>query len=314
MWTSIQRRALVVIALVLSSLLRVSAVRADDTAAAAESLFRAGKALMDEGNYRDACMRFKESHNADPSVGALLNLALCNEKQGKMASAWAYYGDAAVLAGKLRDPERQAGAEKLASELEARVSKLAVYVTAQHDGLEVTRDGTPVPSFGAALPVDPGRYEIVARARGRAAWTTTIEVGPNGDSQSVTVPELEAADTSTPDAASDGDVSWQTIAGWSLVGVGVVGITVGVIFGAIATSNAGQLERDCPEQRCPPGEATDLLSTTKTQATVSTVAIAVGALAGVGGVVLLLLPADVLDGDVAVAPLADAGAALRVRF
>ena len=49
---------------------------ADGDKAAAESLFQDGKAAMKQGKYEQACTLFTASFDAEPSVGALLNLAL----------------------------------------------------------------------------------------------------------------------------------------------------------------------------------------------------------------------------------------------
>src|SRR4051812_13667011 len=54
----------------------------------AEELFRQGKAEMAKGSYERACPMFAESYKQDPAMGTLLNLALCHEAIGRIATAW----------------------------------------------------------------------------------------------------------------------------------------------------------------------------------------------------------------------------------
>src|SRR5690606_6144737 len=59
--------------------------------AAAEALFESGHEAMSGGDYDTACARFAESNRLDPAVGSLLNLAICEEKRGRLATAWQLY-------------------------------------------------------------------------------------------------------------------------------------------------------------------------------------------------------------------------------
>jgi hypothetical protein len=284
--------------------------------AAAESLFNAGKELMDAGQYAEACLKFGESHDAEPSVGALLNLALCNQKLGKTASAWAHYREAAVIAGRLNDGERRRGAEQLAAELEGKLSKLTVDVSVRHDGMTVHRNGEPVSALGSPLPVDPGTYQISASAPGRAPWSTNVTIGANAAQETVLVPELSADDAGALATPDDGGTAWQTVAGWTLVGVGAVGLGVGISFGIVAIGKRDELDRTCPNKVCPPDNS--LLGEAETAATVSTIGIVIGGAAAIGGVVLLLVaPSGADDGEWALAPWAGpqaAGLTLGGRF
>src|SRR6266851_1461448 len=69
-------------------LLPAIALAAPRDPAAAEALFRAGRAAADKGDYVTACPKFEESNRLDPEVGTVFNLADCDEHLGKIASAW----------------------------------------------------------------------------------------------------------------------------------------------------------------------------------------------------------------------------------
>src|SRR6185369_4715015 len=80
--------------------------------AAAEALFDEGRRLAQAGKFAEGCPKLEASQKLDPALGTLLNLADCNEKLGKTASAWAQYREATSLARAAGSAER----EKFASD------------------------------------------------------------------------------------------------------------------------------------------------------------------------------------------------------
>src|SRR5690348_10490370 len=78
----------------------------------AETLFRAGKTLLAEGHVSEACSKLTESQRLDPGLGTLLNLAVCHEREGKTASAWAEFREVMAVAHRTAQPDR----EQLATE------------------------------------------------------------------------------------------------------------------------------------------------------------------------------------------------------
>jgi hypothetical protein len=162
-------------------------------AAGSEWLFREGRALMKKGDFVAACPKLAESLRFDPAVGTLMNLAECEERLGRTASAWQRW-EAAADQLPAAD-RRRATALARARALEALLPRLIVTVaeSAPKD-LVVTRDGIALgaASLGVALPVDPGRHLITASASGHAARTFEVTI-ENGQQQSVTVEAGAAA-------------------------------------------------------------------------------------------------------------------------
>src|SRR6188768_4131513 len=117
-FTSVLRTPLVVGAVHLA----VSPAHAQSTdSAAAQGLFDEAKALMATGKASEACPKLEESQRLDPGTGTLLNLALCYEKIGRIASAWSRNLDAAAAAKASGNTARENAARKRAAALAARV-------------------------------------------------------------------------------------------------------------------------------------------------------------------------------------------------
>jgi hypothetical protein len=181
---------------------------ADRTLAAA--LFREGKALMDKGDYPAACGKLEESQRLDPGGGTILNLALCHEKQGRPATAWAEFIEALGIARRDHRQARIDLAEEHIAKLEPALSKMTIVVPPESDEptLEVTRDGAAVgrAAWGMPFPVDPGEHRVQAAASGKTAFRSTVTVGTGAAPASLTVriPPLERAPAEG--AAAEGTV------------------------------------------------------------------------------------------------------------
>lgn len=169
---------------------RAWAVDSND-ARLAQALFEEARQLMAQKRYAEACPKLEESQRRDPGGGTLLNLALCHESEGKIATAYVEYTEA--LAGATRDKrrDREVFARTHISAIEAQVPRLTVVVRPEAviDGLEIAFDGTPLPraAWGVATPVDPGAHTVSASAPGRTRWTATLSLLA-GEKKSVEVP------------------------------------------------------------------------------------------------------------------------------
>jgi hypothetical protein len=159
---------------------------------AAELLFQEGRQLLAEGHFVDACARFTQSFAVEASSGTLLNLALCNEKLGKEATALAQYRETARLAQSQGRADRAAAAIRKAEGLELTVARLAVKPTNPGEGFKATLDDTSIgdDQLGVASPIDPGPHKISATAPGRRAWQATIEIA-RGEQRALEIPSLE---------------------------------------------------------------------------------------------------------------------------
>jgi hypothetical protein len=260
----------------------------------AETLFRDAKRLMEEQKYTEACAKFAESHRLDPAGGTLLNLAVCYDKAGLTASAWVAYSDALVLARNQNRLDRVETIEERLKGLEPRLSRLTVVVASPTDELEVLLDGTPVrrPAWNVAVPIDPGKHQVRARAPGFEEFSIEVEVAQEKSDLTVTVPALtpsaatpaegapSPAEAPTDEGATAGQGKRTT--GIILGGAGVALIGVGSYFGIRALGQMSDSDSECPNGRCT-ARGAKLSQDANTSANIANVTIGVGLVAiGVG--------------------------------
>jgi hypothetical protein len=278
--------------------------------AVAESLFQDARKLMVSGDFEQACPKLAESHRLVPRLGTLLNLATCHEKQGKTASAWAEFTEAAALAKRDRRKDREQYARDHAALLEKKLSRIVFELASPAEQTVLRLDGEPIGSavWGSPLPVDPGPHRIEVSAPGRKGWSKTIDVGPGPVTVRVEVPELDArgAEPSSavkpgapapkqPEPAAEADVrsgSGQRTLGFVALGAGAVGLGVGGYFGLQTFSKQNESEGHCSGTACDQ-RGVDLRDEARQSATISTIGFAAGAtMIGVGIVLLVTAGGD----------------------
>jgi hypothetical protein len=301
------KRSFVTTALLLVSALLAAPARAGD-AAAAEALFREGRTLMDAGDYARACPKLAESYEQDPGTGTLLALAMCREKEGKLASAWAAYGQVASRSKRDGRADREQAAREQVAALEPRLSRLTINVdpgTAVLGGLTVKRDGSPVGSgaWGTAVPLDPGEHRLEATAPGKKPWTAKVTIGAERDAQTVSVPVLEVdeqaataplagspADTPPEQAGASKGPPLRTI-GLIVGGVGIVGLGIGGVFALQANSANKESKEDghCDAQNQCDTVGGEKRDDAKSAAGVATVMFITGGVLTAAGVTLFLV-------------------------
>jgi hypothetical protein len=264
--------------------------------ALAEALFRSARVLVNDGKYAEACPKFAESQRIDPKLGTLMNLALCHQGEGKTASAWAEYTQAAELAARAGQGERERVARKSAADLEAKLPRITLQTTGS-DAVTVTWDGKTMgaAAMGTAFPVDPGNHELVASAPGKKTYTQTVNVSPGPGSQTLTIPVLEvgapvvaAVAPQLPPPPRSESKTGHPILGYSLLAGGGAAIVVGAVFGGLAFSQKSAANGQCtPTNQCTLQGLSDI-SSLKTDEATSTVAIGVGIVAAGAGLVFVL--------------------------
>jgi tetratricopeptide (TPR) repeat protein len=163
----------------------------------ADAYFAEGRALLDAGQVNEACEKFDLSLAKNPNaIGTLVNVAQCQARLGKMASAVATFATA-------RDHAREAGAgaepyiavadENLAR-LTPLVPHLKIELADRERGLVVTIDDKPVALVAGQdsveLAIDPGPHDVVVTEPEHLAYREYVPMMQK-DHKTLHVPALE---------------------------------------------------------------------------------------------------------------------------
>lgn len=267
----------------------------------ADALFNAGRALLDAGEYADACPKFAEANTLAPGLGVTLYLADCYERLGKTASALVEFRHAVALA-KQRNDKRQAVAAARATALLPRVPKLIIEVSpeAKAQGVQITKDGVPLPptQWGVSSDIDPGDHVLDIAAEGKAPRHVVVHLAADERTRTESVGPLDnppaapvAAAPAVPATPKVGVADDRTfiIASIASAGAGVVGIAIGAGLGVAAKSKLTDSNADCDAQnQCTPAGLSARASA-EHLANGATAAFVIGGAAITAGAVLFLV-------------------------
>jgi hypothetical protein len=262
---------------------------------AAEQFFLDGRAAMKRGEFEKARAMFAESQRLDPAPGTLVNLALAEEKLGKLSLAWEHAR--AALEGLPESDDRHGVARALRDAIEPRLARLTLRAEkALPAGTKITVDDVElsVASLGVALPEDPGEHRVVIKSPGHKDLAVTVNLAERGkETYTVQLGELssEKVMPNPPEGASgqsrDTETSPLRTVGFITAGVGVAGVAVGSVFGVLTLGKKSDVEAHC-KPNCD-GTGTDAQSAGKTFSTVSTVSFIAGGVLLAGGITLIVI-------------------------
>jgi hypothetical protein len=281
----------------------------------AEALFEEGKRLMGEGRIGEACRSFEKSFALDPLGGTLMGLAICHEKEGKLATALREFERARAIAEAAGRSDRVEHALRSIASLEPRVPRVIVEVPPESRvaQLEVKLDGQLLApdEWNTARPIDPGPHRIEWSAPGRSAGSAGVDAR-EGSREQVFVrfegaTSTDIAAPSTP-PSEDGGTPPTRIAAFVTGGVGLASQGASAVLGVVALGHASDSDADCDLDvepvRCGPA-GLDAFEAGETTALGADVALGAGLLLVGASVVLFLWPTD--DGTDAAAGDGTAG-------
>lgn len=280
--------------------------RADEPTVRADALFDAGKRLMDAGSIADACRTFAESYALEPTGGTLLNLGVCLEKQGKLASAVETLERALSRAKEDDRADRRDVAENHLALLRPRLSFLVLELAPSLSGkrIVVEIDGEPWPEESWRTPraLDPGEHKVSFSEPGAAASVSTVTLSEEGKTETLRLepapPKPKPPSAPPPAKATPIEVAgapaWLLPTGIVASALGGIGLALGTGFGVEAINVDAEVTRRCPEVACNDQSVVDLNDDFDRAATASTASfIAGGILSAIG--VGTLITVFVLD-------------------
>lgn len=249
----------------------------------AESLFQNGVAAMERGDFHTACGMLAESQRLDPGGGTLLNLALCNERAGRVASAWAYFHDALSVARRDGRDDRIHFAEAHIESLEPRLARVDFALSDPVLDVHVTFDNIDIPVAAltaGSMPVDAGEHLIRVQKRGYRPREAHLSI-VDGNHKIVRIAALEPLALPVPH-------NGKRTVGWSLTGVGATALLATGVVGALALGAESAASVACPNSGvCDDATALSASRRASSLSTVATVTGITGIVTLAVGVVLL---------------------------
>jgi hypothetical protein len=297
------RHAVALLALTTCTASLLAAPAASAQAGDADALFRQGRQAAERGDYDTACARFQESFKADPATGTLLNLGDCEEHRDHLATALRHYQTAM---GKLTlNDDRLSIVNERVTSLRGRAARVFIKLDSRApSSTVVTLDGTQVPParLAESLTVDAGQHTIVVRADGYAdntfgfdakdGRTSEVEVAPGDKSAGVTeAPTPPASDEPAPapaPAAEEAPSSSRKTIGFVIGGIGLAGLAVGGVTGAMAIGKESTRKSNCDASDVCNQTGYDAAQSGKTLAGISTYAFVAGGVGLAAGLFLVL--------------------------
>jgi hypothetical protein len=169
--------------------------RAAAASPSAEVLFQEARRMLLSGRTAEACSMLRESLALEAASGTLLNLALCDERLGRTATAFDEYREAAQLARQQGRDDRAAVAVERGDSLRPRLARVTVVVPHAPPGLIVECDDGPFKgqSLGVPVALNPGLRRLTVSAPRHRPWTTSLELR-DGELRVLEVPALQTGD------------------------------------------------------------------------------------------------------------------------
>jgi hypothetical protein len=265
--------------------------------AAAEALFEQARAAMAAGSYDIACARFRDSDKLDPAVGTRFNLADCEERRGRVATAWSLFRG--VLSELAEDDDRRPIAQRRARALEPRLPYLTMErAAATPAGVRVRIDGIELGegSFGVALPMDPGTHDLVLMPRDSGDGdgehrSFALREGEHRNLPIVLAAAPPPASVAEPVAPSEPVIAGSSRQKWIYIagGVGAAGVLFGAVTGVVALNKKSTADANCSDELRVCNQAgVDANESGKTYGTLSGVGLGVGVVGLAAGAYLWL--------------------------
>jgi hypothetical protein len=315
---------------VLASLTFTPSSRAQQTedpnvVAGARALAVEGVKLAQDGHCDDAIDKLERAEQLRHSAIVLEQLGECYIEKGRFVEG------AEAMRSVLREAQPENASEALKKAhanartmLETAKGKIAtVTITVEVVGkaqptVEIDGQLMPAALIGAARPTDPGDHTIEASAPGHLparrrvtltpgqteALAFTLVVDPNAsakpkpaavaNAEAPAAPVAREAPAPAATRAAAERSAPNHVPAYIAWGIGGAALAVGIGYGWVAMNQKSDLDKVCPDHRCPPTQS-ERLDAAKANGVISSVAFGVGLAAAVTGGLLFFL----VDGSAA---------------
>lgn|GEM_PF-1007731 len=266
-----------------------TSVRAQD-----QALVQSALSAYERHDYPAALALFKRASVSAPSLTVRLYLARSRVALGQLVDAAEDYRSVVTATESIEASTRERRAVTEAryelAQLRPRIPSIEITFGEAEQrarNLRLLLDGRLIPT-SAAVPVDPGRHEVVASDTDGEQSRLTFEVG-EGEAKRMGMSWLSPSGSSKkPEQVVGGSSARRT---WGVVAltVGATGLGIGTVTGIAAMTRYSRAEAHCPANRCTEGPPyPEDGSAFRTLRTISTAGYILGG-AGVGTWLGLLL-------------------------
>lgn len=270
---------------------------------AARALGQEGVKLADAGNCQEAVDKLGRAEKIFHAPTTLARLGECQVQLGKLVEGTENLnrvsrenlGASAPAAFR----EAQERARKVLAEAKPKIAKLKIAVAAPANAqlvVKIDGENVPVANLNTNRPTDPGEHLVEASAPGFKTANVKVKLGEGAqDSVALTLevdpsalkPVVAEAAPVVVGAPAEQPRPRSKVPAFAALGVGVVGLGIGTVFGVLALGKKSDLDDNCKNKVCGIAQQ-DSIDSGKTLGAVSTVGFAVG-IVGIGvGTVLLL--------------------------
>jgi hypothetical protein len=244
------------------------AAQDEEALAQAREKFNEAIALQTAGDCAGALEKFQAVARIKLTPQVQFNIALCEERLGRLVAALGHYRLALVDAEAQSIVDVSEPARTAIESLESRVPRLVI-VRGQGAGrASIALDSTELgdANIGSELRRDPGPHRVVAHVDGRQVFESSFRLA-EGEKREVAVvvndpgpnPQPSAPPPAPPPAiptdSAEGDSgSSRRTLGFVAGGIGVAGLVSTAVFLVLRQSAINDLEESCEGLRCPESE------------------------------------------------------------
>lgn len=219
----------------------------DQARAAARQHYNAGIEASTAQRWMEAREAFTRAYQLAPLTPVVYNLATAQGQTGLLVEAAEGYRRFLRRCRSQDTPELRVDAQQLLTALSPRIARLTLRIANLSEGDRIELDGVELPSavVGSAVPINPGRHEVIVLRGGSAIETRELEVREGGTATlELTVPVPTGPsqqDPSVPPPGGGFDVGlfFGVTGAVLLVGGAVVGVVLAVLLGGGGGSACG---------------------------------------------------------------------------
>jgi hypothetical protein len=270
----------------------------------AQSRFLRGKDLMDKGQYQEALVEFRASHDIVSSPNTRLEIARDLRAAGQLVAAYAEFGRTAIEAKELASEDNRyrrayeaASAERAELEPHLGFASLTVSHATDETRVSIGDEELRRAAWGEPAPLAAGSTAIVVTTPGHRPITRTVTVA-SGEHVTLTVDADEAAsEPAVPPASEPSPLPAEThdttrgalrTSAYVAGGVGVAGLATFAVGAVLARGTFDDLQKACGNGPCPPSRQAEV-DRGRTEQTLANVGLIVGLVGVAAGVTLFVV-------------------------